>query len=105
MFVDAIKSPATKTVYINSLKRHMSRLRLTKADELLIHLEPRLINAQLIDDIISLRQDGLSYYCIKFLVAPFLRSTLEMMSNRKKVFEYLGEYKCVAKDKTKFMHK
>jgi hypothetical protein len=80
MFVDAIKSPATKTVYINSLKQHMNHLRLTKADESLIHIEPRLINAQLIDYIISLRQDGLSYYSIKYLVALFLRSTLEMTS-------------------------
>jgi hypothetical protein len=59
MFVDAIKSPATNSIYKLAKAAHNHR-RLTKADESLIHLEPRLINAQLIDYIISLRQDSLS---------------------------------------------
>jgi hypothetical protein len=34
-FVNAIRGPATKTVYTNSLKRYMNYIKVTEADSLL----------------------------------------------------------------------
>lgn len=49
----------------------MNHLKLINADDLLLHqTNPKLIESQLIDYIMSLRQDGVAYSTIKFLVAP-----------------------------------
>jgi hypothetical protein len=56
-FVNAIKSPATRVGYENSLRRYLNHLRLTKLDDLLIHASnPRYIESQVIDYIMSLRE-------------------------------------------------
>ena len=100
-FVNAIRSPATKTVYMNSLKRYMNFIRITKVDSLLETNSPKVIEAQLIDYIMSLRKDGVSYSTIKYLVAPIFTfyQLNDVLLNKKKVFRYLGEFKRVVKDK------
>ncbi len=99
-FVNAIRSPATKTVYINSLKRYMNFIRISEVDSLLEINNPKFIEAQLIDYIMSLRQDGISYSTIKYLVAPIFTfyHLNDVLLNKKKVFRYLGEFKRVVKD-------
>jgi integrase len=102
-FANAIRSPATKTVYINSLKRYMNFLQITNVDDLLLHQQDKkIIESQLIDYIMSLRNDGISHAAIKHLVAPILTFYVRndvLSINRKKVFDYLGERRRVVKDK------
>jgi hypothetical protein len=100
-FVNALRSPATKTVYINSLKRYMNYVKVTEVDSLLETNSPKIIEAQLIDYIMSLRQDSISYSTIKYLLAPIFTfyQLNDVMLNKKKVFRYLGEFKRVVKDK------
>jgi integrase len=100
-FVNALRSPATKTVYINSLKRYMNYVKVTEVDSLLETYSPKIIEAQLIDYIMSLRQDSISYSTIKYLVAPIFTfyQLNDILLNKKKVFRYLGEFKRVVKDK------
>jgi hypothetical protein len=70
-FINAIKSPATRKGYINSLKRHLNHLKLKQVDDLLLHASnPRYIESQIIDYIMALRNDGISYATIQFLIAP-----------------------------------
>jgi hypothetical protein len=95
-FVNAIRSPATKTVYLNSLRRYMRHIKITNIEDLLTNTnrEPRIIEANLIDYIMSLRNDDISYDTIKYLVAPvftfYVRNDV-LLINRKKVFDYLPE--------------
>ena len=70
-FVNALRSPATKRVYVNSLKRYMRHLRLTNPEQLIPReLTPKAIEAQLIDYVMSLRHDGIAYATIQSLIAP-----------------------------------
>ena len=100
-FINAIRSPATKRGYENSLKRYMNHLKLREADDLLLHqTNPRLIETQIIDWIMTLRNSGVSYATIKFLVAPIFTfyQLNDVIINRTKVLRYLGEFKRVVKD-------
>jgi integrase len=85
-FINAIKSPATRAGYENSLKRYLNHLKLREIDDLLLH--------------ISFRDNGVSYSTIKFLVAPIFTfyQLNDLVLNRKKVSRYLGEYKRVVRD-------
>lgn len=100
-FINAIRSPATRVGYENSLKRYLSYLKLTKIEDLLPHLSnPRYIESQIIDYIMSLRDSGVSYGTIQFLVAPIFTfyQLNDCIINRKKVSRYMGEYRRVIKD-------
>lgn len=100
-FINAIKSPATRVGYETSLKRYLIHLKLKEVDDLLLnHQYPRLIESQIIDYIMSLRQGGISYATIQYLVAPIFTfyQLNDVVLNRKKVSRYLGEYKRVVRD-------
>jgi integrase len=100
-FVNAIRSPATKQVYVNSLKRYMNHLKLTGIDDLLIHQsDKKILESQIIDYIMSLRNDGISYNTIKYLVTPIFTfyQLNDVILNRKRIHRYFGEYKRVKKD-------
>jgi integrase len=100
-FINAIRSPATKKGYENSLIRYCKYLKLKNIDDLLLHSSnPKFIESQIIDFIMSLRQDGVSYATIKFLVSPIFTfyQLNDVLLNRKKVSRYLGEFKRVVKD-------
>jgi hypothetical protein len=99
-FVNAIRSPATKQVYVNSLKRYMKHLKITDVDSLLATTSPKAIEAQLIDYIMSLRNDGLSHSTMKYLVAPIFTfyQLNDVVLNHKKINRYFGEYKRVVRD-------
>src|SRR5215210_4001711 len=70
-FINALKSPATKKGYESSLRRFLIHLKLREVDDLLLHQSnPKLIESSIIDWIMALRQEGISYATIKFLTAP-----------------------------------
>lgn len=79
----------------------MNFIRITEVDSLLETSSPKIIESQLIDYIMSLRNDNISYSTIKYLVAPIFTfyQLNDVTLNKKKVFRYLGEYKRVVKDK------
>jgi integrase len=100
-FINAIKSPATKAVYENSLKRYLNHIKQKGTDDLLVNIgNPRYIESQIIDYIMALRESGVSYATMQFLVAPIFTfyQLNDIVLNRKKVSRYLGEYKRVVKD-------
>jgi site-specific recombinase XerD len=100
-FINAIRSPATRAAYETSIKRYLNHHKLKEFDDLLLHISnPRYIESQIIDYIMSLRQSGISQNTIKFLIAPILTfyQLNDVLLNRKKVFRYLGESKRVVKD-------
>ena len=101
-FMNAIRSPATKKGYDNSIRRYLNHVKKSQLEELLVHKDnPRHIESQLIDYIMSLRNSGVAYSTIKFLIAPIFTfySLNDVYPNRKKISRYLGEYKRVVKDK------
>jgi integrase len=99
-FINAIKSPATKAGYETSLKRYLNHIKKTGIDDLLVNTEPRYIESQIIDYIMSLRDKGVSYATMLFLITPIFTfyQLNDVILNRKKVSRYLGEFKRVVKD-------
>lgn len=99
-FINAIKSPATRKAYNVSMRRYLNHIKQRSTDDMLLNTNPKVIEAQIIDYIMSLRNNGIAYKTIQFLVAP--RFTFyqlnDIVLNRKKVNRYMGEYKRVAKD-------
>jgi integrase len=80
----------------------MKHLKVTEVDRLLDTTNnTKLIEAQLIDYIMSLRNDGLSYATIKYMLAPIFTfyQLNDILLNRKKLARYFGESKRVTKDK------
>lgn len=101
-FVNAIRSEATKRGYLISLRRFMIHVNAQNTDELLKNQSsPRLIESQIIDYIMSLRNSGVAYSTIKSLIAPIFTfyQLNDVTLNRKKVMCYTGEYRKVVKDK------
>jgi hypothetical protein len=101
-FIIAVKAPATKAAYELSLKRYLNHIKKTSTDDLLVNIQnPRLIESQIIDYIMSLRKSGVSYRTIQFLIAPIFTfyQLNDVLLNRKKVSRYLGEYKRAVKDR------
>jgi hypothetical protein len=97
-FINAIKSPATQAAYNISLRRYINHIKQKEPDDLLTHASnPRYIESQIIEYVMSLRDDGISYNTIQFLVAPIFTfyQLNDVVLNRKKVSRYLGEYKRV----------
>ena len=98
-----IRSPATQIGYKNSLKRYLAFLRLKDLDESLPtcpNSNSRHTESQIISHIMHLRERGIAYYTIHFLVAPIFTfyQLNDVTLNRKKVSRYLGEYERVARD-------
>jgi integrase len=100
-FINAIKSAATQEGYRNSLRRYLRYLKLKEVDDLLLHVsDPKYIESQIIDYIMSLRNSGVSHGTIKFLVSPIFTfyQLNDIVLNKKKVARYFGEYKRVVRD-------
>jgi site-specific recombinase XerD len=104
-FINGIRSPATKKGYECSLRRYLNHLKLSTVDDLLVHVStpnhgPRFVESQIIDYIMHLRENGISYATIQYLIAPIFTfyQLNDVVLNRKKVSRYLGEYKRIAKD-------
>jgi integrase len=87
-------------------------MKLTNVDDLLLHAStnPRLIEAQIIDYVMTLRNDGIAFTTIQFFIAPILTfySLNDVVLNRRKITRYFGEYKRIVKDRaytTEEIHK
>jgi integrase len=83
------------------MRRYMNHLKLTNADDLLLlQSDKKIIESQVIKYIMSLKNEGVSYSTIKFLVAPVFTfyQLNDIVLNRKKILRYLGEYKKVVRD-------
>jgi hypothetical protein len=79
----------------------MRHLKLTGIDDLLIHQsDKKILESQIIDYIMSLRNDGISYNTIKYLVTPIFTfyQLNDVILNRKRIHRYFGEYKRVIRD-------
>ncbi len=101
-FINAIKSPATKEGYETSLIRYLNHIKQKTPDDLLVHAaSPRYIESQIIDYIMSLRNNQVGYATIQHLIAPIFTfyQLNDVVLNRKKVSRYMGEYKRVVKDR------
>jgi integrase len=101
-FINAIKSPKSKTAYATSLRRYLNHLRLTEVDDLLVNsTNPRLIESQIIDYVMTLRSEGIAYATVNFLVAPILTFYVlnDVTLNKRKITRYFGERKRVVKDR------
>ena len=68
-FINAIKSPKSREGYITSLKRYLNHIKLRQLDDLLNNANPRYIESQIIDYIMTLRNDGLAYASVQFMIA------------------------------------
>jgi integrase len=79
----------------------MKHLQITEVDQLLETNNQKIIEAQLVDYIMALRQDGLSYATVKHMLAPLITfyQLNDILLNRKKIARYFGECKRVTKDK------
>jgi hypothetical protein len=100
-FINAIGSEATKKGYNGALRRYMNHLQISEVDNLLIHAQsPKMIQSQIIDYIMTLRNNNVSYNTIKFLIAPIFTyyQFNDVGLNRKTISKYLGEFKRVVKD-------
>ena len=75
----------------------MNHVKITNTDDLLKSSSPKQIEPQIIDYIMSLRQDGISYATIKYMIAPIFTyyQLNDVLLNRKRVSRYLGEFKRV----------
>ena len=102
-FINAIKSPATKVVMKSPLEDILTisnkRPQMTYS---YMHSSPRYIESQIIDYIMSLRNNQVSYATIQHLIAPIFTfyQLNDVILNRRKVSRYMGEYKRVIKDHT-----
>jgi integrase len=80
----------------------MNHLKIINVDDLFLHSSnnPKLIESQIIDYIMSLRSSGVAYSTIKYLVAPIFTfyQLNDVLINRKKVLRYIGEFKKVVRD-------
>jgi hypothetical protein len=78
----------------------MKHLKIIEADQLLQTDNPKIIEAQLVDYIMSLRNDGLSYATMKYMLAPIITfyQINDLLLNRKKISRYFGECKRVVID-------
>jgi integrase len=78
-------------------------MKLTNVDDLLLHAStnPRLIEAQIIDYVMTLRNDGIAFTTIQFFIAHILTfySLNDVVLNRRKITRYIGEYKRIVKDR------
>lgn len=101
-FINALESPKTKVGYVSALRRYLKHLKITEIDDLLLNSHnSRLIESQIIDYIMTLRDEGLAYATITFLIAPLITfyTLNDVVLNKRKISRYFGEYKKVVKDR------
>jgi integrase len=94
-FIEAVHSPFTRYVYKNSLKLYMEYRKVENCDQLL-EGNPRILQQQIIDYIISLREDNkLNATTISSRVAPVKKfyETNDIELKWKRIKSYIGRGK------------
>jgi hypothetical protein len=82
------------------MKRYLNHVKLKNVDDLLSNnnnTSPRYIESQIIDYVMTLRNNGVAYATIQTLIAPIFTfyHLNDVVLNKKKVNRYLGKYKRV----------
>lgn len=96
IFIQALKSPVTKSAYTFALQKYMNFLNISNPDELLIHHEnPKVIQSQIIEYIIQLKNPP---YSLRYATrSQYLAAVLtfydlnDVPLSKKKIYRYLGE--------------
>jgi integrase len=100
-FIDGIKSPRSKKAYRYALRQYMRYLKITRPDQLLSSQDPKEIQTNIVQYIMSLRKSGISYSTIKFMIAPLFTfyQLNYVVLNRRIVSRYMGENRRIVKDR------
>jgi integrase len=115
-FLFSIKSETTKQLYIYGLKKYMLYHHFDNVEDLLLigkekEQSPRLIEADIIQYIVWLKQDQqLSSISVELYLSSIMHffSMNDIVLNRKKIGMYIGEYTRTQKDRgysTEEIHK
>ena len=97
-FINSLKSPNTKTTYIQCLKQYMQHRKAKTVDELLIG-DQRLLQSNIIEYLVSLQQIS---HGIRYLYAALLRHFYDIndiLLNWKKINAFLGQNNKVVNDR------
>jgi hypothetical protein len=92
-YVNSIKSPATRKLYVMILRQFMEYCNLQDTEDLLTKLgDTRQIESRVIDFIVSARdQVTYSYNSLKLAAIMAFYSINDLQLNRKKLGKFLGE--------------
>jgi hypothetical protein len=97
-FINSLKSPNTKTTYIQCLKQYMQHRKVNTVDELLIG-DQRLLQSNIIEYLVSLQQIS---HGTRYLYAAVLRHFYDInniLLNWKKINAFLGQNNKVVNDR------
>lgn len=97
-FINSLKSPNTKTTYIQCLKQYMQHRKVNTVDELLIG-DQRLLQSNIIEYLVSLQQIS---YGTRYLYAAVLRHFYDIndiLLNWKKINAFLSQNNKVVNDR------
>lgn len=97
-FINSLKSPNTKTTYIQCLKQYMQYRKVKTVDELLIG-DHRLLQSNIIEYLVSLQQIS---HGTRYLYAAVLRHFYDIndiLLNWKKINAFLGQNNKVVNDR------
>jgi hypothetical protein len=97
-FINSLKSPNTKTTYIQCLKQYMQYSKVKTVDELLIG-DHRLIQSNIIEYLVSLQQIS---HGTRYLYAAVIRHFYDIndiLLNWKKINTFLGQNNKVVNDR------
>jgi hypothetical protein len=100
-FINAIKSPATRTGYINFLTRYMNHLKITKPDDLLLNQQnppDNWIPENRLYYVTTKWQPSLCNNQVSNYSYLYILSVKWCHTKQKEVSRYLGEYKRKVKD-------
>src|SRR5215213_8541911 len=97
-FINSLKSPNTKTTYIQCLKQYMNYHKVKAVDDLLIG-DQRLIQSNIIEYLVSLQQIS---YGTRYLYSAVIRHFYDIndiLLNWKKINAFLGQSNKVVNDR------
>ena len=91
-FLDSLATNATKITYTFNLRQYCKHLNCTNLSDLLAK-EPKYIEAQIIDYIVSLRERGLSYSRLNSSLSAITHfyTMNDVTINRRKISKFMGE--------------
>src|SRR5919106_4463189 len=100
LFIESFASPASRIVYQNNLKL-FAQYRKVQTFEDLLKGDPRLLQSQIIDYIVHLKEKGLSGYSINTRINSIKKfyESNDLGLRWKKIKGYIGSKRRVKKDR------
>ena len=100
LFIESLASPASRTVYRNNLKLY-AQYRKVQTFEDLLKGDPRLLQSQIIDYIVDLKEKGLSGYSINTRINSIKKfyESNDIDLRWKKIKGYIGAKRRIKKDR------